>query len=282
MLLFALLLAASPPFTSTPAAQSPEDAAITVTGKRIDAATAQAGARKMVADVLPPSPRGGQYARWNTPLCLKVIGLESAPATLVMRRFMAIAAGAGAEMAKGRCKPNVSITFTADGAALATQLLQKRPNSFSYDVLAGADRDAWLNQPLPVRWWSATRIESADGSPAYNGPSTALMSAGGAADLGSLGNSDSVSLDSWSGSLIDSKARLSATSATVIVDVPRATGVDLGALASHIAMAVLSQARLRNQAAPDQSILGLFRAGPAAPTDLTPWDRALLTALYTT
>ncbi|WP_426164621.1 hypothetical protein [Sandarakinorhabdus sp. DWP1-3-1] len=259
------------------AGQVPADDTITVTGRRLDKPAATAVAKAMLA-VLPPSPRAGQYARWNMPVCPKVTGLDDRLSARIVAKFRAVATEAGAPVAAADCKTNIVISFTTDAAAVAARIHASRPATLN--VLADGDRQAILKGNLPVRWWSGLRIEDSNGLPATT-TSTALAFAqtNGQGGPMAMGGNDTVATDSYSSSLIDTHVQVSARAATVLVDVDLATGYRLDAVAAYISMAVLSQAALGGPADPAQTILGLF-SGASPLTDLSRGDRALLAALY--
>ncbi|KPF78944.1 hypothetical protein IP88_02840 [alpha proteobacterium AAP81b] len=282
----ALLLAGTPapgqapPAATPPAAAAPADSEdITVTGLREKEIRTIAGS---FARAVLPSPRGGQYARWNAPLCPRVNGLEAALATRVAEKIRRVAVDAGARVAGAECQPNIVVSFTTGASEVAARIFAKRADAAR--LVETVDRDALRTAPLPVRWWNAWRIEDENGRPMTT-TSTALATAVGAgeAPFQPPTGPDAVVGDSYSSSLIASHQRISLTAVTVLVDVDLATGYSLSAVTAHVAMAVLSQAPVRGKVDPALSILGLFRApAGSGPTDLTEWDRALLKALYAT
>lgn len=277
---YAALLAATvfacftSPLTAQPASPAPTDDAIVVTGVRPEDAPVRDASVAFVRAVLP-LPRAGQYARWHVPICPKVNGLDDKLAGLVATRLRRTATEIGAEVAPEPCTPNVVIAFTLDAPAVAKRIVAKEPGQVR--SLDQSETDLLLRSALPVRWWNATRIESADGR-AATASSTAL------AGINNLPvGPDTVFVDTYSASLIDTKIRAATTNSTVLVDADLANGYRLDAMAAYIAMAVLSQSRMANHVDPKQSILGLFAPGqdPAArATTLTKWDRAFLVALY--
>lgn len=257
-----------------PAPPTANDEAIVVTGVRPEDAPLRDASIAFVRAVLP-LPRAGQYARWHVPICPKVNGLDDKLAGMVATRLRRTATEIGAAIAPEPCTPNVVVAFTLDAPAVAKRIVAKEPGQIR--TLDQAETALLLQSALPVRWWNATRIESADGRVA-TASSTAL------AGVNNLPvGPDTVFVDTYSASLIDTKIRAATTNSTVLVDADLANGYRLDAMAAYIAMAVLSQSRMANSADPKQSILGLFASGqdPAArPTTLTKWDRAFLVALY--
>ncbi len=262
---------------SAAAQPAPDDATITVTGNRLNAEAARAAASQLVK-MLPPVPMAGQYARWNMPVCPVVAGIDDGLALRVASKLRDVATIAGVPVAPAQCKPNIVISFTDNAAAVAKRIVERRPV-----VLAGmpaGDRDAIVKGALPVRWWHGLRIESPDGRPATTSGGVSVAAIGSGEAPTQIGGNDTLFTDGFSSSLIDTHIRVSTVATTVLVDVNLATGYKLDAIAAYVAMAVLSQASLRQKADPALSILGLFNAGAVRPDDLTPYDRALLSAIY--
>lgn len=269
LLLLALVLAEPPPASDE----------ITVTGLR--EAEIRKQASELVRTALPPVPQGGQYARWNVPVCPKVQGLPDARvAERVLTRFRAIAADVGAPVGRANCRPNILIRFTTDAAAVADRIFAK--NADAALKIESLDREALRRRPFPVRWWFGWRVEDGSGTGAGDASGLSVATAGG--DGGNPtefpGGGYSVGGNS-AASLITAKSRVSLTGATVLVDVDLAAGYPLDAVIAQLAMAVLGQAAVRNEVPASLSVLGLFRSPAAeAPRELTPWDKALLKALY--
>lgn len=275
LLLLALVLAEPPPASDE----------ITVTGLR--EAEIRRQASELVRTALPPVPQGGQYARWNVPVCPKVQGLpDPRVAERVLTRFRAIAAEVGAPVGRANCRPNILIRFTTDAAAVADRIFAK--NADAALKIESLDREALRRRPFPVRWWFGWRVEDGSGSSAGDAGGLSVAMAGGDGGGGGAGAAPteipgggySVGGNS-AASLITAKSRVSLTGATVLVDVDLAAGYPLDAVTAQLAMAVLGQAAVRNEVPASLSVLGLFR-GPAAeaPRELTAWDKALLKALY--
>lgn len=273
--LFLLLLTAQAPAPAPP----PEE--ITVTADPLREAAVREAARRHLKAVLP-TPKFGQYSRWNMPICPKVSGIDDRLAARVANKLRSEATTAGAKVDKADCKPNIVVIFTSDAAAVATRILAKRPDAAA--LIETVDREALRKAPLPIRWWSAVRLEDENGRVA-TAISTALATATGAgeAPFEAPGGPEAVMTDSYSSSLVNTHRQVSASATTVLVDVDLATGYTLDAVSAYVAMAVLAQARLRGEVDPELTILGLFRTpAAAAPNDLTAWDRAFLKALYGT
>lgn len=268
-----LLLAAQAP--------APAPGEITVTADPLREAAVREAAKRHIKAVLP-APKYGQYGRWNMPVCPTVSGIDDRLAARVAAKLRSEAATAGAKVGKPDCQPNIVITFTSDAAAVATRILAKRPDAAA--LIEAGDREALRKAPLPIRWWSAVRLEDENGHAATSiSTAVAFAQVDGGAPFEVPTGPDTVYTDSYSGSLVNTHRQVSAAATTVLVDVDLATGYTLDAVSAYVAMAVLAQARLRGEVDPELTVLGLFRVPAAtAPRDLTAWDRAFLKALYNT
>jgi hypothetical protein len=254
--------------------------AITVTAPRIDPATVEPAAQAYVKGVLP-TPVLGQYARWQVPVCIKVIGLEDAVAARVARRITSIAQGSKIGVARPGCQPNLIVFFSNDSRRDVAAILAKKPSSAK--GISADDRKRLLEAPLPVRWWHTTQAGNGDGSGMTRDASALstgqfLNSDGGGTGLGGPGADATAS---YSSSLIDTHLSVGIIYAAAAVDVPLANGRSLDAVASYVATVTLAAVPLDVVPPGVPSILSLF-ADPPAGTDRLPtdWDKAYLDALY--
>ena len=156
-----LLLAA----TGARAAEPPPEPAITVTGT-LTAETLRDRAATFVKRTLPP-PVDGQYARWNVPVCPKVIGIAETYQHGVIDHMLRVIRDSGAAAGKPGCKPNVVVTFSADAAALVRSVTARQPHAL--DESPAADRTALLVPGCPC---AGGRMRSAKGPTAS--PSAAV------------------------------------------------------------------------------------------------------------
>lgn len=264
----ALLLITAPP--SAEAAPVAADAdPIVVTGEHLTPDEARARAlefvrRTGVADQRP-------IARWIAPVCPRVIGVDETVAAIVEKRVRAAATAAGAREASARCTTNIAIVFTDDGGGLARTMQRKSPQRFS--ELSPTARDRALHGGDAIRWWYTTRVQSRDGASASGAP---MPWAGGNTEGGSsfIGGG----LTQYGSSLVSTQAVRALSSATVVIDVEKANGYPLDAIASFAAMVAMAELD-SDPPAPDGSILGLFEGGDGQ-RGLSGQDSALLRAIY--
>lgn len=216
-------------------------------------------------------------ARWVAPVCPEVVGLEDVGKRAAEAKIRRVAAAAGAEVAPERCRRNIVVIFSSDGAALARAIVEREP--WRVASLSPRARSAVLNGSAPVRWLYTAEKTDRHG--------TAERTAGNAAQAytpspgyggGSAIGGDMPAMVHYDNSLLSTLTNRVLTSALVIVDTEDAMGRRLESLAAYAAL--VSLAEIRNaDAAPTGSILTLFESS-APPRDLTAQDMAFLRALY--
>lgn len=255
---------------------------IVVRGKLLDRQEAEARAQAYVQGVgIVSAVRPA--ARWLDRVCPKVTGLgDAAVAARVEARIRAIAADAGARLGKPGCDGNLVIAFTADGDDLARRINTANPRLMAQ--VPAEWRSRLVNGNEPVRWWYLSEVRNADGKPPTTStlPWYSVEMDGGS--NGIVSNVDSGN-DGGGGinmasrpSLISTNAKRAITSATVVIDVTRAEGKDLDAVADYAALVGLAEIRFV-PSPPPETILSLF--GPGEPASaLTAQDQAMLRSLY--
>ena len=267
-LLFAAALFAAPAAIANPDAQT--DGTIVVEGERITREEMKSDARAMIRQ-LAVTPWADQYARWNTAICPKLIGITHAEAArVVSAKIRAVAAEAGVEVAPEGCRSNIVIAFTGDAKTLFRQVAARRNQMF--DFIMPQEAEALRKSDLPVRWWYGLQTGGTQGH----------FLAGAQLSPGGIGvpidGGPTIALYNG-GSLVYPPVQASVINAAIIVDVKLAEGTRLDALAAYIAMVALAPSRMPPRPLPVLSIANLFQGG-ARQTDLTDWDRAYLEALY--
>lgn len=249
--------------TTTAIAQSapPSDNdTIVVTGSQMTRGEAHKLAETYTRAVLAPSV-SDQNARWaNPPICLSVIGLREEAAVQLMARIEDTAKSVGAPVAEAGCSPNVFLAFSQNGDADFENMIQKRA-----ELLADTSPEEVrkLRSPgVPIRWFYTQTVEGLGGRTTTRGDQGVAL------------------LKNVNPGRIDSPIQVSIIGCTMIVDMPRASQVSIGALTDYLAFALLSRTRM--DATPSAaSIMNLFDAkGGERPDAMTDLDRAMLKALY--
>jgi hypothetical protein len=214
-------------------------------------------------------------ARWVTPICPAVLGIHPEYAAIVERKIRALAKVAEIDAAPAPCKTNIVISFTTNAKAVVQRIAKKSPRRIAEVQIT--DRPALLNGDAPVRWWYTTQETSVDGVSAVT--SDGLAANNGTAEGGgsSIGNG-LPTVQAYSSSIVRTQVVRALRSATIVIDVNRAQGVPLDAVAAYAAMVAFAEMK-PVQTPPPNSILGLF-APDGRIASATDWDISFLKALY--
>ncbi len=216
-------------------------------------------------------------ARWVDPVCLQVQGLEGVGKRTAEAKMRAVATAAGIEVAPESCKPNIVVSFTHDGAAMARDI--NRLDSRRLGSLSPRAREAMLAGSAPARWIYSTEVRGRNGEKLIEGGGAGQTMPGthdGSGAGSSIGGDKTMM--HYESSIVSTLTNRVLTSAIVIIDTDDAMGRRLDTLAAFAALVAFAE--IRNlDAKPDGSILGMF-ASSAPPRDLTPQDAAFLRALY--
>jgi hypothetical protein len=214
-------------------------------------------------------------ARWTSPICPEVIGLEDVGKRAAEAKIRRVAAAVGAGVAAEGCRRNIIVSFTSDGGAVAREIVEREPRRVAN--LSPQARSAVLTGAAPIRWLYTTETRARHGgeqtmasNAGESGPATHDGSGGGSAIGGGLMHYES--------SIISTLTNRVLTSAIVIIDTDEAMGRRLDALAAYAALVALAEIR-NAEASPQGSILTLFESS-VPPRDLTTQDLAFLRALY--
>lgn len=276
LLVAAGVLAATQATAAQPVPSEPEDLAaeIEVIGRR----QTETVVREQAFDYVRRSgviKGDSPIARWHQPVCLKIIGAKPDYARIVEHKFRAIATIAEVELANGRCRPNVVIAFTTNGKRVAQEIVKREPQQIT--EVPFPDRKLVIEGDAAVRWWYSTQLATSEGM--ITGLDGIAI-----ADYGSSEGGGSVVSDKYPmvrvyhSSLIRTSVIRVLRSATIVIDVNRANGMSLDAVAAYATLVGLAEiAPIRMQ--PPNSILGLF--GPdATVASATDWDISFLKGLY--
>lgn len=255
--------------------QSDDDVAITVTGAVLNAQSRQEELAQFVRQIgvaIGDQPA----ARWIDFVCPRVVGLAHAYTPIVESAIRRMALKAAAPVAKTGCSPNLIVAFTNDASDLVGKVAAKSPGQLAQVPLP--ERGELKHGTAPVRWWYSTGERSKDGvrSNAVPPPWTSGNSESGNSVLPM--NVDTTTINQTGSSIISTQVVRALTSAVVVVDVNRAGGVRLDALADYVGLVGLAEVR-RSNSPPAESILQLFEPG-ALVTAITQRDAAFLQALY--
>jgi hypothetical protein len=258
-----------------PARAEPQNNPIIVQGERLPEAVARQRASQFVR-ATGVAEGTVAAARWTDLVCPQVLGLEAIGKRAAEAKMRRIAATAGMKVAPEGCKPNIVVSFTADGAALARDIHRLEPRRLG--SLSPQAKDAMLTGSAPIRWMYSTEVRGrrgerlSEGGGGQTAPATHDGSGAGSAMGG-----DSTMMQ-YESSIISTGVNRVLTSAIVIIDTDQAMGRRLDTLAAYAALVAFAEIR-NSDATPDGSILSLF-SSTAPPRELTLQDVAFLRALY--
>jgi hypothetical protein len=256
-----LLLAAS--------AQSPAPAdrdTIDVIGRK-----PEEGRKEAQAFVRAVGVANRPVARFVDPVCPKALGVPRKIAVRVEARFRAVAKEAGAKLAAAPCQANVTIAFDKNTDAVVDEVARRSPGIF--EELGPGHVQSLKRSPAPIRWWHTVAERTKDGLRALGNdvpPSVRLDGPGGPQLGGQV-------YQQYRSSFLTSQMVRALTSATIVVDVDRATGLPLDSVAAFASLVGLAEIRF-DEEAPPNSILSL--TAPDGPRELTTIDQSFLRTLY--
>lgn len=246
----------------------------------------------------PPLGSGTMAVRIK-PLCLAIDNLRPEQATALSDRILGRAQSVGVQIAEPDCKPNVSVIFSADGAATAKDVVRRNRANFrptsgptqldraSLARFTDAERAVrWWNVNMPVDVESGRRIVALAGEhiPANHNPGN-LVTPGCQPQIMECDAAILTGGPPWrvtSGlQPPGNNIRESLLLTVVVVDARLTAGMSMASIGDYLAMVVLSQADPEADLSGLPTILNLFAQDPNA-TELTQWDADYLKALYET
>lgn len=252
---------------------SENETTINVIGRKADEAEAKREANDFVRRA-GVANGDNPIARWNAPVCPKVLGIQEEYAAIVERKIRAIATTADIKLAPLPCSTNIVISFATDARQVVQRIATKSPRRLAEVPITA--RPELLKGGAPVRWWYTTQLTGADGiSTSGDAPPASAGTAEGGGSALALG---AQSVQAYSSSIIRTQVVRALRSATVLIDVNLAQGVPLDSVAAYAAMVAFAEITPNDNPMPN-SILGLFGKGSrfTAPTD---WDITFLKTLY--
>ena len=226
-------------------------------------------------------------ARWNSPVCLAVVGLQHAQGEFVLARLSQIARAAGVPLADERCSPaTLSVFVTAEPVSFLEKWSKMRHQRMFGDGTTPRAIKAFIDTPRAVRvWYNSSQVPASGTMKADEHVLPGLFDTG-SADSGQkaqFGARAPVFGSPGGDSRITRMAKWSLTSAFVVVDATQLQGVNIGQLADYIGMFAFARLKTGTHHGDAPTILGLFERTPTqAPAGLTAWDESFLEALYHT
>jgi len=247
---------------------------VTVTGRPLTQLIQQ-----FVNEVAAPN-RGRGLARWDTRICVGVANLQVETAQYLADRISTVAGDLGVETGAPGCSPNLMIVATADGDALAREMVDEHERAMR---MGGAGMDqgrtalaAFQASDQPVRWWQVSMPTDTDsGQQAVRLPGDCIGSCYGGGSAANFAPNISV----FAASRLNTQIVDNLFRTIVIVDVDDVADVSIQQLADYIAMVSLAQIDPDADTTAYATILNVFN-DPGTATQLTDWDLAYLRGLY--
>ncbi len=244
-----------------------DDSTITVTGKKEEKREIKLKARSFAGTVM--SPVLGQYSKRQTAICPLVIGIDPSYHKIIYTKFREVADRIGAKIAENNCRTNSFIIFSENGIDTLARLKKERSPLFA--EVPVDERAPLFKEAAPARWWYRTEVRDSEGRTFSGGLSR------NSEDFPSIQASTSAE------SLIYSTIQINLMASVVLIDLKKAEGYPLEAIAAHAAMVSLVQVKPGKDFEAVPSILNIFASGknPSdAPSDLTRWDYAFAQSIY--
>lgn len=244
-----------------PTSAPPEE--LVVTGKAISDFVR---ARNFVREYTAPSAFLDQIARWQSPVCVKTQGLAKGYNAFVTARLKEVATQIGAPgVASEACEANLNIIFTIDPQAYVDDIKRRTPQLLGVHYPALFQKIAAVTHP--VQAWYATGTRGERGTyhlDAYDGFSMPIFMV--------------------PGSHLDSGLSSGFAAVTIVADINKIAGWEIGTIADYIAMAAFSRAKTlgRCQGMPSVSNALENCADAVKAKALSDYDMAYLKALYST
>jgi hypothetical protein len=274
--------AGEPKSTAPPLAEKPTESGGASTNL-LPGVTVEARRRSLENQVhtfvqkLTHSPRFSDESvpRWGQALCFAVAGLPKDKGEFVLERLSRVASSVGAKVRARRCSlqtANFYVLFTPNPGETLKYLHYHPALLFHRDATRQQiERFLSPSKSEAVRVWHNADFVGRDGAPLPPG-----SSAGCAPITGASVNCD------FGASRLTVPAVQDFTRTLVVIDLSRLAGINLGQISDYVAMAGLVDIDLDGYACEAPSILCLFTVHSQPPEGLTQWDRAFLSALYTT
>ena len=225
-------------------------------------------------------PVDGQLARFQQPVCPKVIGFEERYESIVAARIRQAAEQAGARAGGEGCVANLFVVIVDDGSEFVDELQRAEPGAFA--GLSRREFSALADADAAARAWNSTVMTNSAGAVAGT-PSptsgTGTVKWGYQGSSVSIGNANVMRV--YEGSNINPSTQQAIASAWVVIETGATFGKSLTQIADYAAMRGLAMVRPSEFADSADTILTLFEPDAAAPVpELTPFDMAYLKGLY--
>ena len=217
--------------------------------------------------------------RWNHAMCPLVAGLSRAEGEFILRRVSDIARSVHAPLGKEDCNPNFLVIVARNPSGFLELLWKRKPLMFdTHYGIAPVKR--FIETSRPIRVWYDFYVQPSDQSVVFPSEFSSLLKE--SEEHGKTGVLYPIYTHPESkGAHLSFPAVRDFAATIIVVDLNQVSTLNVGQLADYIGLLGLAQINLDTDLGPAPSILNLFHATATShPSELTPWDRALLFALY--
>jgi hypothetical protein len=201
-----------------------------------------------------------QIARWDVPVCPRVINMPKGFGDFVVARIKSLASRVRAPV-NADCKPNITILYTPNPQAALDWVKEHKPDFLGMHFIPDRDMVAAVKRPIQAWYVTATS----------NGMMTQVDNAYRGGPGGMAGSRLSVGLSS------------EIVHVLIVIDSSKIVGHKIGPIADYVAMLALSQAQSPDDCVRIPSILNYLSPNcpsTGGPEALTAADIAYLKGLY--
>lgn len=230
-------------------------------------------AEEFVNSLAAPARERG-LARWEGEVCLGVVNFRGEMAHQLIDHISDVAREVGVELGEPGCEPNVLVVGTADGRALATELVGRRRQEFRYGYTRsnrGARAlEVFQTSDAPVRWWHISLLYNT-----LTGGVAIRLPGQGYADVPTTGRC----LQRLGGMMRCNDVTDRLVRSVIIVDVEALPQITFVQLADYLSVLALAQVEPESDFSAFDTVLNVIDA-PTSAAGLTEWDMNYLRALY--
>jgi len=253
------------------------------------------GSRQKQAEAFVDQVRPGGWAsakrgvpRWNDELCISVIGPTPKQGQFIVDRISERAIKLGLEAGGPGCDTNLLVIVTNDPETLMPVIAEKYRALFGFAGNANVDTSgsetslsAFLASKLPVRWRQVIETVGADGMPLEGDPTTNAFDNSRDKDPRWKNAFSNLPITRTESTRLRSTVRRQLNRVVVVVDTRQTAGIGLGPIADYLAFVTLADVSPDADMASFPSILNLFNPQAERLSEMSDWDEAFLSGLYT-
>lgn len=254
--------------------------AIVVTG--VSPERAETFVKEIMPDGWATASRG--VPRWNTELCISVIGPPTEQGQFIVDRISQRAIDAGLQAGAPGCDTNLLIIVTNQPETLLPMVAKEHRALFGFTGDANVDTGGsssftdFLTDNKPVRLRQVIQTVGADGMPLDGDPEAdPFGDTQGYGGVAPPGNLPVVRADS---TRLRSAVSRQLSRVVAVVDTTKTAGIGLSAISDYLAFVALADVSSEADLSDFPSILNLFDADAQKQARMTDWDIAFLDSLY--